>query len=403
MRYFSLILTLLLFVCTLGAQNYGELKREEFGDGLYKVQSGDVYGIFDNNDKVIVSVEYENILLSIGGLAVLRKNNGFVYGSVTDKGVVSIFKKPYKYHINYPFYAEGYLPVRNTKESSKEKWFYVDDKGEQLKKNVGGFLLPMTFRSVMPFNDGYASVINARGEVLHIDETGQERFVIDDEVVLFRASVNDGEAIIVTTTGVKLYQEDKDTNKANVKRVISRYYSYEVTQTDLVERHLEFKDGTLYLDYLGRASKYVPKNGEPIVFGVQEKVVKEEVTVLDTLTMGSEPLSFSIVEGLSVSLKQKVVSASSNGWAGVTVLLRNKSQIHSGVLTVTMKSKGITPKESLIEISPSETKSVKISLPAQFSEAQKTQEVTVEISGGGNVVEEKLSVVLKRYEATSIL
>ena len=232
MRYFSLILTLLLFVCTLGAQNYGELKREEFGDGLYKVQSGDVYGIFDNNDNVIVSVEYENILLSIGGLAVLRKNNGFVYGSVTDKGVVSIFKKPYKYHINYPFYAEGYLPVRNTKESSKEKWFYVDDKGEQLKKNVGGFLLPMTFRSVMPFNDGYASVINARGEVLHIDETGQERFVIDDEVVLFRSSVNDGEAIIVTTTGVKLYQEDKDTNKANVKRVISRSYSNEVTQTD---------------------------------------------------------------------------------------------------------------------------------------------------------------------------
>ena len=157
------------------------------------------------------------------------------------------------------------------------------------------------------------------------------------------------------------------------------------------------------MDYLGRASKYVPKNGEPIVFGVQEKVVKEEVTVLDTLTMGSEPLSFSIVEGLSVSLKQKVVSASSKGWAGVTVLLRNKSQIHSGVLTVTVKSKGITPKESLIEISPSETKSVKISLPAQFSEAQRTQEVTVEISGGGNVVEEKLSVVLKRYEATSIL
>ena len=255
----------------------------------------------------------------------------------------------------------------------------------------------------MPFNEGYASVINTKGEVLHIDETGQERFVIDDEVVLFRASVNDGEAILVTRTGVKLYQEDKATNKANVKRVISPSYSYKVAQTNLVEKYLEFKDGTLYLDYLGRAAKYVPKDGDPIVFGAQEKVVKKEETVLDTLTMVSEPLSFSIEEGLSVSLKQKVVSASSKGWAGVTVLLRNKSQIHSGVLTVTVKSKGITPKESLIEISPSETKSVKISLPAQFSEAQRTQEVTVEISGGGNVVEEKLSVVLKRYEATSIL
>ena len=401
MRYFSLIVMLLLFVCTLDAQNYGELKREEFGEGLYKVQSGDFYGIFDNKDNVIVSVEYENILLSQDGIAVLRKNNGCVYGSVTDKGVVSIFKKPDKYHTNYPFYAEGYLPVKNTKGSSK--WFYVDDKGVQLKKNVGGFLLPMTFRSVMPFNEGYASVINTKGEVLHIDETGQERFVIDDEVVLFRASVNDGEAIIVTRTGVKLYQEDKATNKANVKRVISPSCVYKVAQTDLVEKYLEFKDGTLYLDYLGRASKYVPKYGDPIVFGAQEKVVKKEETVLDTLTMVSEPLSFSIEEGLSISLKQKVVSASSKGWAGVTVLLRNKSQIHSGVLTVTVKSKGITPKESLIEISPSETKSVIISLPAQFSEAKRTQEITVEISGGGNVVKEKLSVELKRYDPTDIL
>lgn len=403
MRYFSLIVTLLLFVCTLDAQNYGELKREEFGDGLYKVQSGDFYGIFDNKDNVIVSVEYENILLSLDGLAVLRKNNGCVYGSVTDKGVVSIFKKPYKYHTNYPFYAEGYMPVKNTKGSSKEKWFYIDDKGEQLKKNVGGFLLPMTFRSVMPFNEGYASVINTKGEVVHIDGTGQERFVIDDEIVLFRSSVNNGEAIIVTRTGVKLYQEDKATNKANVKRVISPSYSYKVAQTDLVEKYLEFKDGTLYLDYMGRASRYVPKNGEPIAFGVQEKETEQGPSVLDTLTVISKPLSFNIEEGMSVTLKQKVVSASSKGWAGVTILLKNKSEVATGVLNVTVKSKGITPKESLIEISPSETKSVKISLPAQFSETQRTQEIVVEISDGKREIEEKLSVVLKRYEATSIL
>lgn len=402
MKYFSLIVTLLLFGCILDAQNYGELKREEFGNGLYKVQSGDFYGIFDNKDNVIVSVEYENILLSIDGLAVLRKNNGFVYGSVTDKGVVSIFKKPYKYHTNYPFYAEGYLPVKNTKGSSKEKWFYVDDKGEQLKKNVGGFLMPLTFRSVMPFIEGYASVVNNKGDVLHIDKTGQERFVIDNEVVLFRTSVNNSEAVIVTRTGVKLYQEDKATNKANVKRVISPSYSFNIAQTDLVEKSLEFKDGTLYLDYLGRASKYVPKDGDPVVFGVQEIVVVTKTGAKDTITI-SRPPRFNIEEGLSVKLKQRVISASSKGWAGVTILLNNQSEIHSGTLTVTVKSKGITPKESLIELSPTETESVKISLPAQFSETQRNQDITVEISDGDRVIEEKFSVVLKRYEATSIL
>lgn len=403
MRCFGLIMTLLLCVSTLDAQNYGELKREEFGDGLYKVQSGNYYGVFDDKDNVIVSVEYENILLSQDGLAVLRKDNGCVYGSVSDKGIVSIFKKPYKYHTNYPFYAEGYLPVKNTKGSAKEKWFYVDDKGEQLKKNVGGFLFPLTFRSVMPFNEGYASVINTKGEILHIDKTGQERFVIDDEVVLFRASVNDGEAVIVTRTGVKLYQEDKTTNKANVKRVISPSYSYKVAQTDLVAKKLEFKDGTLYLDYLGRASKYVPKEGDPIVFGVQDIVIETKIEAKETLTKISQIPRFNIEDGLSVRLKQRVVSASSKGWAGVTILLDNKSQIHSGVLTVTVKSKGIAPKESLLEISPAETNSVKISLPAQFSETQRTQEIIVQISDGERIVEEKLSVVLKRYEATSIL
>ena len=58
MRCFGLIMTLLLCVSTLDAQNYGELKREEFGDGLYKVQSGNYYGVFDDKDNVIVSVEY---------------------------------------------------------------------------------------------------------------------------------------------------------------------------------------------------------------------------------------------------------------------------------------------------------------------------------------------------------
>lgn len=403
MRYLGLIVTLLACAGTLNAQNYGELQKEYFSKGLYKVKSGNHYGIFDSKDNVVVSVEYEDILLSQDGIAVLRKNNGCVYGSVTEEGDVSYFDKVYRYHANYPFYTEGFLPVKNVKESLKEKWFFVDDRGLPLKKIVRGFLLPLTFSSVMPFNEGYASVVDSKGKVLHVDKNGQSRFVIDNDNVLFRSSVRNGETVIVTSSGVKLYQEDKETKNANVKMSISPSSSFEITIVGLIEKSLEFDDGTLFLDYLGRASKYVPKNGVPIVFDSQQKTEVLSPPSDNTGNIEWKEPEFNIEEGLAVSLKQKVVSASSKGWAGVTILLNNKSQIHSGVLKVTVKSKGITPKANVLEIASSETESIKFSLPAQFSEAQRTQEIIVEISDGERIVEKKLSVVLKRYEANIIL
>ena len=403
MRLFGVNLLLLLCCSTLWAQNFGELQKEQFGKGLYKVQSGEHYGIFDSNDNVIVSVEYENILLSLDRIAVLRKSDGCVYGSVTETGEVSFYKKPYKFHDHYLFYSEGYLPVKNVKGSSKEKWFYVDEKGEPLKKKVGGIDFTLTFKSVMPFNEGYASVITAKGDVLHMDKAGQERFIIDNEDVLFRSSVKDGEAVIVTQSGVKLYQEDKLSNKANLKMSISPSASYKVARTVLKEMTLEFRDGVLYLDYSGCPTKYVRKNGDPIVFGHQEKVIKKETNLIDTLKITPEPIHFDIKDELSVSLKHKVVSASSKGWAGITILMQNNSKLSTGNLTVKVKSEGLKPKESIISIPPTETQSVKVSLPAQFSEPQKNQTVIVEITDGKDVIEERFNVVLKRYEATSIL
>lgn len=407
MRHFGLFITSLLF-CTivLSGQNYGELQREYFGPGLYKVKSGDQYGIFDSKDNVVVSVEYENILLPPDGIAALRKKNGCVYGTITEKGTVSFFEKVYRYHTSYPFYSEGFLPVRNIKEKSKEKWFFVDSNGRQvLTKNVGGFIRPMSFSKVMPFNEGYASVVDKKGVPLHVDRTGQERFIVENERVLFRTSVKEGEVVIVTSTGVKLYQEDKSTYRAMVKRVISTSTIYKVVMNGPSETRLEFKDGTLYLDYLGVASKYVPKKGEPIVFG---KVVvnKKSVSVngnKSTKIIDPRKPVFNLQEDISVSLKQKVVSASSKGWAGVTIFLKNNSQISSGFLSVTVKSAGIKPKNELVEIQPAETSGIKISLPAQFSESQKKQDIVVEISAGDTIVEKRLSVMLKRYEASSIL
>lgn len=402
MRYISVLFFLVIYSWILGGQNYGDLQKEEFGKDLYKVKSGNYYGIFDRNDNVIVSVEYENILLSSDGLAVLRKNNGCVYGSVNENGEVSLFEKVYKYHPNYPFYAEGHLPVKSVKDASKDKWFFVDQNGVQMKKNVSGFLLPLIFRSVMPFSEGYAAVINTKGEHLHIDKNGKARFVIEDEEVLFRTSVNNGESVIITSAGVKIYQEDKVSLKANVKRVLSPSCKYNVVNTNLVDSVLELEDGDLYLDYLGRASKYIPKRGDPIIWGAKEEVKVEEESQIAPLPIAPQPVVFDLKD-ISVGLKQTVVSASSKGWAGIIVQIKNNSQVSSGILTVIVSSPGIKPKESVLEIPSADTQSISVSLPAQFSDTQKNQEVIVEVSDGNHYIEEKLNVILKRYEASSIL
>lgn len=395
MRKIVWMAVLLLLPGLMFAQNSYNLKKEDFGDGLFKVKSGNCYGIFDKNDNVIVSVEYEDIVLSDDGIAVLKKNDDCVYGSVSAIGTVANFEKEFKLNPEYPYYADGCLLVKYVGES-RDKWFYVDNKGKRIGKLN---LLPTSyFKSAMPFSEGYASVVNQKGKMMHIDKNGEMRYIIENENVLFRTSVKNDESIIFSDSGIKVYQEDRTSHKANVKMVLASSCS------DIrVDKYSEgivvkFNEGTLYLDSYGCAEKYVPRKGDEISF-VRPEVLPEETAIAAV----PEPEVLDIKNELTVSLKQKVVSSSSKGYAGVTVIIGNNSKINSGPLTVVIKSDGIRPKESSMQILASETQDIKFSLPAKFSDAEKTQDIIVEISDGTNAITKRLSVTLKRYEASDIL
>ena len=159
---------MLLFSLSIVAQDYGSLTKEPFARGLYKVRSGEFYGIYDERDNVVVSVEYNDILFPKDSIALLRKSDGCVYGTITMSGEVSLFPKPFKFNPDYPFYSEGLLPVQSVKVFSEDKWFYIDSKGKTLDKVGKVLVMSQNYRRTMPFNEGYASVLNMRGESLHV-------------------------------------------------------------------------------------------------------------------------------------------------------------------------------------------------------------------------------------------
>ena len=323
MKSLSFTSLMLLFSLSIVAQDYGSLTKEPFARGLYKVRSGEFYGIYDERDNVVVSVEYNDILFPKDSIALLRKSDGCVYGTITMSGEVSLFPKPFKFNPDYPFYSEGLLPVQSVKVFSEDKWFYIDSKGKTLDKVGKVLVMSQNYRRTMPFNEGYASVLNMRGESLHVDREGNKRFVIDDERVVFRATVSHGEVVIITENGIKLYQEDKNSGsyKAIVKRVISPSYNWKVANGDK-GTILQFVDGSLYLDYLGRAVEFVPIAGPVIRFIEQEETPEEPEEVQEkseSITLTHIPQNDFSIEKLSVSLRYTTVTANSKGYATVSV------------------------------------------------------------------------------------
>lgn len=407
MKSLSFTSLMLLFSLSIVAQDYGSLTKEPFARGLYKVRSGEFYGIYDERDNVVVSVEYNDILFPKDSIALLRKSDGCVYGTITMSGEVSLFPKPFKFNPDYPFYSEGLLPVQSVKVFSEDKWFYIDSKGKTLDKVGKVLVMSQNYRRTMPFNEGYASVLNMRGESLHVDREGNKRFVIDDERVVFRATVSHGEVVIITENGIKLYQEDKNSGsyKAIVKRVISPSYNWKVANGDK-GTILQFVDGSLYLDYLGRAVEFVPIAGPVIRFIEQEETPEEPEEVQEkseSITLTHIPQNDFSIEKLSVSLRYTTVTANSKGYATVSVQITNNAEADSCPLTVRLSSDGITPNESNVKMAAGETKSFKLAVPAKFSDAQRTCVLSVTIEDGEHSTTKKFDVKLKRFDAGQIL
>ena len=102
------------------AQNDIYDERVPLSNNLYKVKSGPFYGVVDNEGKVIVSVEYDDIKFN-EGKALLLKNN-YLYDWVDTLGKTSgYYFYSRKINDKYPYFMNNYVLV-----TDDEKWGYVD-------------------------------------------------------------------------------------------------------------------------------------------------------------------------------------------------------------------------------------------------------------------------------------
>lgn len=395
-RIILLLLSTILPLSATYAQGFGYDSKTDIGNGLYKVKSGDFYGIIDENDNVAVSIEYQDIVFK-DGHALLTKND-VLYGIVDSLGVVRNFSGMYKVHPQYRYVYEGYIPVSYVKSwMFPNKWGYIDidEKPFRIKQKIkgtqyGGKNSPTLFDDVSPFVDGYAAVCLNKYGWKHIDTLGLERYkLIDDNVkVLFRSSRYKGECFIVTNEGIKQYQENEK-SLAIVKRILSSSATYVGTRRDsAASTKMIYEEGVITLDSLMRVSKYESGDDSIVFIEKPRKVVVQKVEVpVDTL---------SLEEDLKVELVYKNLQANERGRAYTEVKLVNTSNEKFENLSVYLECAGAIKewKGSLGEKSELE---ITFNVPARFSSASMKRNILVAVSYKDDDIELEFPVTIKRY------
>lgn len=296
-------------ILTVNAQGFGYDSKTEIGNGLYKVKSGQCYGIIDDEDNVVVSVEYQDILYR-QGKALLTKDN-ILYGVVDSLGKVKSFEPKYKIHPQFKYIYDGHIIVGDS------KWGYLSEDGEPLffnTKSMGAFIFRkksfMVFDDVYPFIDGLATVFLKKTGWRHIDKTGKERFVLNNKKAVseFRSSVYKNECVIVTDEGIKQYQEN-DERYAVVKRILSTSASGRRNSTSIPTRKIFYDEGTLVLDSLMRVEKFETKN-DSIVF-----IEKLKPAIVETPQFTNPADILSVKDNLQVELTNRNIQANVKGKA----------------------------------------------------------------------------------------
>ncbi len=382
-----LLLTIQLASCfgICKAQGFGYDAKTDIGNGLYKVKSGEYYGIIDKNDNVVVSIEFQDILFK-NGKALLTKND-ILYGVVDSLGISKVFDTQYRVHPKYRYIYDGYIIVGNT------KWGFITENGEPLrvKSKLKGILsfgskIPTMFDEVAPFVDGYAAVYLKKRGWKHIDKNGVERYALGNKKAkaLFRSSVYKGECIIVTNEGIKQYQENS-TSQAVVKRVLSSSATYPNFILDSFATKISYQEGILTLDSLMRVSKF-ETGADSIVFieNPRKVIVKK---VVDTL---------SLKEDLNVELVYKNLQANEKGRAYTEVKLVNTSNDKFEDLSVTLECAGATREWNGSLGGKSEVR-ISFNIPARFSSTSIKRNILIGISHKEENIELEYPVTIKRY------
>ncbi len=386
------ILFVLLSVCFFSsacAQGFAYRDKTDLGNGLYKVKSGDCYGIIDKNDNVIVSIEFQNILFH-EGKALLTKND-FIYGIVDTLGTIKMFDAAYKVHPKYRYIYDGYIIV------GEDKWGYIDENGNPLRLKTKGFFslgkkFPTQFDDVAPFVEDFAAVYTHKDGWKHIDKEGTEHYRLRDKKneASFRSSVYKGECIIVTNDGIKQCQESDDGAFAVVKRVLSPAASFIETIQIGNSSKLIYKEGVLYLDSLMRVTKY--ENGTDSIIFIQQQppqkgIVRKMIVPIDTT---------SISHDLMVELTDRNIRANEKGQAYTKIKVKNKGNFKYKNVFISIKSSNAS-REWKGDIGANSDLSLSFNIPARFSSLAIKRNIVVNIAYDKERIEKDFTVTIKRY------
>ena len=394
-RFFILLLSTIISLSVTYAQGFDYDSKTDIGNGLYKVKSGDFYGVIDANDNVVVSIEYQDIVFK-DGRALLTKDN-VLYGLIDSLGSVKNFSGTYKVHPKYKYVYEGYIPVSFVKNwMFPDKWGYidVDEKPLKIKQKIKGTQSagknsPTLFDDVTPFVDGCAAVFLKKYGWKHIDNNGLERYKFTDKKAkaLFRSSRYKGECIIVTNDGIKQYQENS-TSQAVVKRVLSSSASNPNFIQDSSVTKLAYNEGILTLDSLMRVSKFETGTDSIVFIEKPRKVVVKKVEIpIDTL---------SLKEDLKVELVYKNLQANDQGKAYTEIKLVNTSNDKFDELSVALECAGAT-REWNGSLSGNSEVRISFNVPARFSSPSIKRNILINVSYKDDSIELEYPVTIKRY------
>ena len=389
-------LRLLLFVLSLisiikaNAQGFGYDSRTAIGNNLYKVKSGQYYGIIDDKDNVVVSVEYQDILYR-QGKALLTKDNT-LYGVVDSLGKIKSFEPKYKIHPQFRYIYDGYIIVGDS------KWGYLSEDGKPLffnTKSKGAFIFLkksfMVFDDAYPFVDGFATVFLKKTGWKHVDTTGNERFILSNKKAIadFRSSIYKEECIIATDEGIKQYQENEERH-AVVKRILSTSASGKRISLNNSSQKVYYNEGTLVLDSLMRVEKFETKT-DSIIF-----IEKPKPVIVEIPQLSIPEDTFSVKDNMRVNLMNRSIQANRKGKANTEVKISNKSSLKFENLTILLQCGTITREwEGTLE-GNSEIH-LSLTIPATFSASQIKRNVIVHIYYKDEDIEYKLPLTIKRY------
>lgn len=399
-RKFLICAIMLLNLCQIHVFCQG-LHKTLVAPNLYKVQSGNYYGICDENENILVSVEYSDIIF-VGDIGLLTKNNGRVYGYVKTDGKVLYFSEEYDFNPKFPYYSEGYLPVKKVLRSNKEQWLYLDIYGEPIPIS-GTRSLPLILNHASAFSGGYAVAKNKKGAIVHIDKKGNERFIINADDVRFRSAVRDGECVIICGTGIKVYQENKEDRKAIVKINLSQTCTDPKLNSLGDCQTLTCKEGTLYMDYLGRVDKYVYSNGTSVSLKKEHQKPKRVDPPKDSEDVVKPVSVFDLNNDIKISLSKSTVNATEKGYAYTMVYVDNVGANNSGNIKIVVKSSEMQTKQEECRLTAGSRQSIKISVPARFQEKERKRTVTIIVSDGKYETQKTFTLTIKRYEPEVLL